>query len=258
MGAQRALATADFFAGDHPAARQTLLSGRRALDAIDAPDYALLELDLNGLMGRSVAGQLEEARTPAEEALRRARMLANPSQLIVALRWFAGTRRPDESDETIQALEECLAHSRAVVTPDAPDVLQPLGLLARLRARRRERAPAIEALREGVVRAHDTGQSVMLAFVLSCGVSVAANLDAPELATTVGGAVTDGPLAELTYLVDPLVLAERQGLLEHARAQLGPDRYDTGHATGAAMSYEEIVEYTLAELDRLQTEGADE
>ena len=168
--AHSALATADFFAGDHPAARQTLLSGRRALDAIDAPDYALLELDLNGLMGRSVAGQLEEARTPAEEALRRARTLANPSQLIVALRWFAGTRRPDESDETIQALEECLAHSRAVVTPDAPDVLQPLGLLARLRARRRERAPAIEALREGVVRAHDTGQSVMLAFVLSCGV----------------------------------------------------------------------------------------
>ena len=109
-------------------------------------------------MGRSVAGQLEEARAPAEDALRRARTLANPSQLIVALRWFAGTRRPDETDETIQALEECLAHSRAVATPDAPDVLQPLGLLAKLRARRRERGPAIEALREGVVRAHDSGQ----------------------------------------------------------------------------------------------------
>ena len=243
-----ALAGADSFAGDHPAAQQTLAAGRRALDAIGAPDYAHLELDLNGLMGRSVAGQLEEARAPAEDALRRARALANPSQLIVALRWFAGTRRANETDETIQALEECLAHSRAVATPDAPDVLQPLGLLAKLRARRRERGPAIEALREGVVRAHDSGQLVMLAFVLSCGVNVAVDLDAPELAATLGGAITDG---SLTYLVR----ADRQAALDHAQAQLGPDRYDAAHATGIAMSYDRIVEYTLAELDRLLAEN---
>ncbi len=250
-----ALACADSFAGDHPAARQTLVAGRRALDAIGAPDYAHLELDLNGLMGRSVAGQLEEARAPAEDALRRARTLANPSQLIVALRWFAGTRRADETDETIQALEECLAHSRAVATPDAPDVLQPLGLLAKLRARRRERAPAIEALREGVVRAHDSGQLVMLAFVLSCGVNVAVDLDALELAATLGGAVSDGSLAGLTYLVDALVRADRQAALDHARAQLGPDLYDAARGTGIAMSYDRIVEYTLAELDRLLAEN---
>ena len=163
---------------------------------------------------------------------------------VRARRWFAGTRRADETDETIQALEECLAHSRAVATPDAPDVLQPLGLLAKLRARRRERGPAIEALREGVVRAHDSGQLVMLAFVLSCGVNVAVDIDAPELAATLGGAITDG---SLTYLVR----ADRQAALDHAHAKLGPDRYDAAHATGIAMSYDRVVEYTLAELDRL-------
>ena len=125
-------------------------------------------------MGRSVAGQLEEARAPAEDALRRARTLANPSQLIVALRWFAGTRRADETDETIQALEECLAHSRAVATPDAPDVLQPLGLLAKLRARRRETRPSHRGVTRRGRRAPTTADSsVMLAFVLSCGVNVA-------------------------------------------------------------------------------------
>ena len=242
------LAGADSFSGDHPAAQQTLAAGRRALDAIGAPDYAHLELDLNGLMGRSVAGQIEEARAPAEDALRRARTLANPSQLIVALRWYAGTRRDNETDETIQALEECLAHSRAVATPDAPDVLQPLGLLAKLRARRHERGPAIEALRQGVVRAHDSGQLVMLAFVLSCGVNVAVDLDAPELAAMLGGAITDGSLADL-------VRADRRAALDHAQAQLGPDRYDAAHATGFAMSYDRIVEYTLAELDRLLAEN---
>jgi predicted ATPase/class 3 adenylate cyclase len=250
-----ALACADAFAGDHAAARQTLAAGRRALDAIGAPDYAHLELDLNGLMGRSVAGQLEEARAPAEDALRRARTLANPSQLIVALRWFAGTRRADETDETIQALEECLAHSRAVATPDAPDVLQPLGLLAKVRARRGERAPAVEALREGVVRAYDSGQPVLLAFVLSCGVNVAIDLDAPELAARLGGALCDGSLAGLTYLVDARVRADRQAALGHAQAQLRPDLYDAARATGIAMSHDRIVEYTLAELDRLLAEN---
>jgi len=248
-----ALACAHSFAGDHLAARETLAAGRHALDTIGAPDYAHLELDLNGLMGRSVAGQLGEARAPAEDALRRGRTLANPSQLIVALRWFAGTRRADETDETIEALEECLAHSRAVATPDAPDVLQPLGLLAKLRTRRRERAPAIEALREGVARAHDSGQLVMLAFVLSCGINVTVDLDAPELAARLGGALTDGSLAGLTYL-DASVGADGQAALDHARAQLRPDLYEAERATGIAMSYDGIVEYTLAELDRLRTE----
>jgi len=251
-----ALAAADFFAGDHPHARQTLAAGRRALEAIGAPDYAQLELDLNGLMGRSVAGELEEARAPAEDALRRARALANPSQLIVALRWFAGTRREDETDETIRVLEECLALSRAVGTPDAPDVLQPLGLLAKLRTRRREREPAIEALRDGVVRAHDSGQLVMLAFVLSCGVNVAIDLDAPEFAATLGGAVSNGSLAGMTSL-DARVRADSQAALDNARAQLRPDLYDAARATGIAMTHDGIVEYTLTELDRLLAETSD-
>ena len=56
---------------------------------------------------------------------------------------------------------------------------------------------------------------------------------------------------------DPADVAERDAILDRARAQLGPDRYDAAYAIGAAMSYEELVEYTLAELDRLQTETAD-
>jgi len=88
----------------------------------------------------------------------------------------------------------------------------------------------------------------MLAFVLSCGVNVAVDLDAPELAATLGGAITDGSLADL-------VRADREAALDHAQAQLGPDRYDAAHAAGFAMSSDRIVEYTLAELDRLLAES---
>ena len=176
--------------------------------------------------------------------------------LIQALRWFAATRRPDENDDTIKVLEECLAHSRAVATPDAPDVLQALALLARLRADRGEGPPAIEALREAVVRGRDAGQvGVLLAWILTYAVCVAADLDAPEFAATLGAALTDGPLAAMIYRTP--ALTDRQAALDHARAQLGPDRYDAAHATGIAMSYEELVEYTISELDRLMVETAD-
>ena len=50
-------------------------------------------------------------------------------------------------------------------------------------------------------------------------------------------------------------LTDRQAALDHARAQLDPDRYDAAHATGIAMTYEQIIEYTLGELDRLLAES---
>ena len=173
------------------------------------------------------------------------------------LRWFAWTRRPDESNDTIAALEECLAHSRAVATPDSAAVVHVLGLLAKLRSGRGEPIPAIEALRDAVVRAHNTGQkSFLFGGVLSYAVGVAADLDTWEFAATLGAAVTDGPLAEPEWVAPP-ERADRRATLDHAREQLGPDRYESAHAIGTAMSYEELVAYTLAELDRLLAAAAD-
>ena len=250
--AHNTLAIAHGWAGDDAGARRALAAGNRALAAIGANDFAYLLVDIAGVMTRVWAGAHEDARAAAENGLRRARTLANPSILIVTLWWFAWTRRPDESNDTIAALEECLAHGHAVATPDAVDVLHALGLLAKLRARRGERTRAIAALRDAITRTHDTGQPFQLfSFALTYGVSVAADLDAPELAATLGAALTDGPNAGLTNVVHPAELADRDAVLDHAREQLAPERYDAAHATGAAMTYEQVVAYTLAELDRL-------
>jgi hypothetical protein len=126
--------------------------------------------------------------------------------------------------------------------------LQALGKLAPLRARRGEHSIALEALSEAVIGAHDTGQGVITAILLNYGVSVAAELDAWEFAATLGAAVTSSMLsaAERT---------DRQAALDQARTHLGPDRYDAAVATGTAMSHEELVEYTLGELDRLLAEN---
>ena len=177
------LASSEAVAGRDKGALEAIAAGHQALDAIGADDYAYLVLDISGVVVHVVAASYDEvrARAAAEELLPAARTLANPSVLIQALRWFAATCRPDETDDTVKVLEECLAHSRAVATPDAVDVLQALALLARLRAGRGEGTPAIEALREAVVRGHDTGQvGVVLSWVLAYGVGVAADLDAPN------------------------------------------------------------------------------
>ena len=134
-------------------------------------------LDISGVVALFFAGRYDEARVAAEDALQRARTLANPSLLVQALRWFAVTRRPDETDDAIQAIEEGRTHALAVAVSDNPDVVNALVLLAKLRAGRGERSPAITALREGIVRGHDTGQVPnLLSYTLGYGVSAAANL----------------------------------------------------------------------------------
>ena len=249
-----ALVIAESWAGQHQAARETYAAGQRALDNIGATDYARVRLVTAEVVARLGAGQDAGARTLAEDALRRARTLANPSLLIITLRWFASTRRSDESDEAIDALEECLAHTRAVDTADHPDALQALGNLAPLRARRGEHAVALEALREAVIGAHDTGQAFVTTILLGYGVLVAAELDAWEFAATLGAVVTDLERARFVPM-SATERTDRQAALDQARTHLSRARYDAAVATGIAMSPEELVEYILGELGRLLAES---
>jgi hypothetical protein len=44
---------------------------------------------------------------------------------------------------------------------------------------------------------------------------------------------------------------EREQAIERLQHELPPDAYTAASARGAAMSYEEIIQYALSELDRL-------
>lgn len=213
-----ALTVAEAFAGDHAAALQTVAAGRRALDTIAVDDFAEIWLLMAVVLAHLLASRYEEAHTSAEDALERARTLANPSGLIMALFYFAWSRRLDESDDTMRALEECLDLGRIISTPYRPHVLRALALLAKLRARRGDRIAAIEALRHAVVGAHDSGQLVVVAVAANHGVSIAADLDAWELAVTLGAALTEG-LKGTTHLVHSTEHTDRQAALD----QRGPN-----------------------------------
>lgn len=125
--------------------------------------------------------------------------------------------------------------------------MQALGKLAALRARRGERALALVALRDAVIGAI-TGQVAITAVFLNYGVSVAADLDAWELAATLSAVGTSSMLSATER-------TDRQAALDRARIRLGRDAYDTAVATGTAMSHDELAKYTLGELDRLLGEN---
>jgi predicted ATPase/class 3 adenylate cyclase len=241
------LVIAEGWSGEPEASYQTHAAGQQALEHIGANDYARVRLATADVVAR-LGAQDPEARALADDALRRARPLANPSLLIITLRWFASTRRPDESDEAIGALEECLAHSRAVATADHPDALQAQAKLAQLRARRGEHRLALEGLRQAVVGAHDTGLAAITAVLLNLAVSVAAELDAWDFAATLGGVAP-------SLMFSAIERTDRLAVLDRARSQLGHHRYDAAVTTGTAMQYEELVNYTLGELDRLLAEN---
>ena len=226
LWARAALASAEITARDDAAAAfEVLEDGERVLDPIATADDARLALETTTVVVNVYAGRAEAARVRADALVRRARVLANPSRLSQALRWFAETRRPDEIDETIEALDECLALSRAVAILDHADVLQALGLLAKVRAGRGERTPVIVALREAIVRCHDTGQRyVLLSQILNYALSAVADLDAPGLAATLGGVVAGGPLTESAVI--PRIRADRDAALERVRAEMTTSEYD--------------------------------
>jgi predicted ATPase/class 3 adenylate cyclase len=243
-----ALVVAESWLGQHQASHQTHAAGQRALAHIGASDYARARLATGDVVARLSTSEDAEIRKLTEDALRRARPLANPSLLIIALRWFASTRRPDESDEAIHALEESLDYSRAVATAHHPDTLQTLAKLAQLRARRGEYVPALEALREAIIGARDTRQAAITAILLNYGVSVAAELDAWEFAATLTTAPTSSMLSASER-------TDRQAALDQARTLLGRGRYDAAVTIGTTMSHDELVEYIIGELDHLLAEN---
>ena len=70
------------------------------------------------------------------------------------------------------------------------------------------------------------------------------------------GAETEGPLAvsDGQAGVDA-ELEDHAAGARSVRAALGPDAFESAAALGAAMTYDEVAEYTLGELERLLAEA---
>jgi hypothetical protein len=93
----------------------------------------------------------------------------------------------------------------------------------------------------------------MLVLSLDRGIQVLAMLGESETAAVFAGVALLGPLSVMSNL--PVAEhQDRDQTLEHLRAELGESAYDEARRRGAELPYDEIIRYSLGELDRLVAE----
>jgi predicted ATPase/class 3 adenylate cyclase len=176
------------------------------------------------------------ARAQAEEAVGLARRLGNPSALADALYAFSWAAWSDDPDVALAALDECIALTRAGASDSVFDGA--LAQAARLRAANDESDAALDLLREAVVHSYQIGYRRAVHFALSCGVEVLLHFGYAEPAAVISGY---GP-ARMTRTTPPRVL----------RAALDPDAYERAATRGGAMTFDEIVTFTVTQLDQIR------
>jgi predicted ATPase/class 3 adenylate cyclase/DNA-binding SARP family transcriptional activator len=201
------------------------------------------------------AGELGTARAEAEEAVRLAHHIGSPHALAMALFALGQAMSRSDAPRALGIFEECVA----LVQGGAGGNIVIGGALAevgRLRARAGDPIGAVQALRAAVQHQHDTGDRSSLAGHLLKAIAPLVQLHQPEPAAVLGSIVDKGSLAPF-LLASEEERRERQEAMHATRAQLSSDAYDSALARGAAMTYDEVVTYTLGELDRLLAEARD-
>src|SRR5262249_19525626 len=121
-----------------------------------------------------------------------------------------------------------------------------LALAGGLRARLGDDDDALELMHEALVIARDQGVRPQFAGTPDWSLSPLLRTGRGAVAATFLGALTDGALAGVGNF--PGVAANRSRMLERAREVLG-DATDGYVARGAAMSYDELAEYAIRELE---------
>jgi predicted ATPase/class 3 adenylate cyclase len=240
---QAAVVVFEMAAGNHLRALQVANATRAELDAVDNP-YAVGQFLGTIAVFEAIAGQFEQARADAEHALTIARRTRNVAVIYTALHATTWATQHDEPDAALAAAEECidLAQRFGVGVGSLSSVL---AIAGGLRARLGDDRAALELLREAVTVARDQGLRPQLAATLDWSLSPLLRTGRPEIAATFFGALTEGPLANVSLF--PGVADARHRSLQRARDRLG-ERTDTFVAQGAAISYDELVAYAIQGL----------
>jgi predicted ATPase len=238
------LACVESFRGNHEAARRTIAL---AVDAAQARGDAVYE---TGALASSatfaaMAGDFDSARRHADDALALAQAVGNPTALAGAWAAVGWARWNDDPERALEAITESrrLRHGGSVFGPV-------ISIAAVIQSRAGQSHAALIDLRDALGYSADAGLRATVLSALDRAVIVMANVGNPECAAVLGGAVTSGPLAALDTITFAVEGSMRADALAAVRERLGTTRYQGAIRRGAAMNYEELVDYALAEIDR--------
>jgi predicted ATPase/class 3 adenylate cyclase len=236
--------------GDHLGAMRGSVEAADELTQAGTDGFGLVMVRCAASFYAIAAGDLVTARAQAKSALEVARRTNNPSGLSSALYNLGRSIEDDEPVRALDAYEQAIALGRAGATQI---MMGPaLAGVARLRSDAQDRAATLEALHDAITYSSHLGWRPMLAEVLGPGAEILVRVGERATATVLAGSVLEGVLAEINVSLERNASIERT--LVTARADLGDEHYSQLFARGAAMSYEEVVEFALDGVRRAMTE----
>jgi predicted ATPase/class 3 adenylate cyclase len=228
--------------GDPERQLEILAEGQRAtaqIGAGTAHDRAFFEMQL--ALAEARRGDAHAARTRAAEAVRLAREAQFPFRLAQTLNIWADLARYDDPDAAEAALAEA-AH----VAPDALPASErgrTFLLRAQVRAQRGDARRAVALLHQALVVWGSEVPTLYAAAATYRAATILAAADEVRPAAVLAGAATAGPHAVTTNLLAPRAREELNQTIQHLRATLGDELYDTEAARGAALSSDDTVRF---------------
>jgi predicted ATPase len=193
----------------------------------------------------AMLGRDDDARIASERAVALARAAGSRRILAHGLSSCAWALQRSDPAAALARIEEFL--SMADDVPDAPIVQTVLAVGGGLRARLGDDVGALEWLHRAALATRDVGARPQLGALLDWSVNPLMKVGRPEVAAIFLGALTEGPLAEVSnYLfAGPY---SRQRAIDGLRRRLGDADTDALVARGAAMTTDEVTAYAIEQL----------
>jgi predicted ATPase/class 3 adenylate cyclase len=238
---------AESFFGDMERAKEVADAGAHATRLVDDA-FGRVQILTATAVADAGRDEYDSACVSATEALRVARELGTPTAQAIALGVFGWTFLRDDPHAAVTAFEESIALSRA----GAGDAVfsTSLALLAPLRARFGDIEGAIAALHEALAHGRDIGDRAVIAQSVASAVEVAFTAGDAAVAAVCGGVLDSDAFRALLLANDPHG-PERRRVLGRVRTELGEDEYAQQVARGAAMPFDEGLEYALEAFERM-------
>jgi len=243
------------FVGNGLGAQAVFAEGRRRFEADGATDWLACVLHHYGFWIAHMTGDHDTARTEGAEILSCARRTGSPTLLAGALGVRARLLSEEDPDEALASAAESiqLVQNGAGNWAYSPALQVPALLLSA-----RGDSAAARAVHTAVEYQALLGNRLQMSIDLAVAVLVlASRKDAFESAATLAGAVSGPTLRDLPALTGSGDRKRYDQNLAVVAAHLGAAAYAQAQQRGAAMTYDEIVAYTLEQLNRLAGSSAE-
>jgi predicted ATPase/class 3 adenylate cyclase len=226
-------------------AAQLGLDAIRRLEHTQTDAFALVMFHLAVAYVAVDEGDLEVGRAEADLGLHLAREMDNPSALASA---FYAVGRATEHDDPATSLDAC-AQAVALGKAGANQLMVGPALIqiARLRCRMNARVEALDALHEGITYSKYVGYRPLVVQIMGPVADTLLQLGEVTSGIVIAGSLLHGSLDTISV---PPEDPELQQNLDRVRQALDEQQYERLIESGAAMSYEEIVEFALERVAR--------